>query len=217
MKNYCCIEYAHLENPPAVAIALTHGAVAFEVAKQEFHGSSSVESNDDMYPCALRLVLTQHHGLDVANHGNLVRRADIVEAHAFIKELTATVDRKDQEIAALKAQLLQRNAAKKRTKQHNHSLTTLPARPSNFTHVKCSECSRMFLKRNLKRHQDEEHGDLHPLIPCPNCGKWFKRKHYMEQHQKTHGEYYLTCDQCGKNFQSKEKLSRHKKVTKCTH
>uniref|UniRef100_A0A3Q2CL34 Zinc finger protein OZF-like n=1 Tax=Cyprinodon variegatus TaxID=28743 RepID=A0A3Q2CL34_CYPVA len=48
---------------------------------------------------------------------------------------------------------------------------------------------------------------------CDDCGKTFKKKHYLNEHIRSHtGERPFGCDVCGQRFSLKRTLSDHLRI-----
>ena len=74
-----------------VAVALSHGAVLFEVAKRELHATTGLRNPDRYHPTRISLVFYQHKNLNYEDHG----------WHVYAKKIE---DMKQQRIAKMKAE-----------------------------------------------------------------------------------------------------------------
>ena len=52
-----------------LALALPHGSLLFEVAKQELHATPALRSPNKINPCRVGLVFYQHGSLHLPQHG----------------------------------------------------------------------------------------------------------------------------------------------------
>ncbi|XP_033267781.2 zinc finger protein OZF-like [Orcinus orca] len=76
---------------------------------------------------------------------------------------------------------------------------------------KCGECGKAFrCKRTLVQHQRIHSGGLYE---CSECGKTFTYKHTFLRHKTLHtGERPFECSECGKAFSFKYKLVQHQRI-----
>ncbi|XP_048225331.1 zinc finger protein 211-like [Perognathus longimembris pacificus] len=77
---------------------------------------------------------------------------------------------------------------------------------------KCDECGKAFRRRRtLVQHQKIHTGE--GLYECSECGKTFTYKHTFIQHKTVHtGEKPFECSDCSKAFRFKYKLVQHQRV-----
>ena len=71
--------------------------------------------------------------------------------------------------------------------------------------LKCSECSCLFHRVELLN----KHMEMHSATKCSECGKEFKNKRSLENHQRRLCGAYQ-CNLCGKKFKEKYSLDEHR-------
>nr|XP_057944516.1 oocyte zinc finger protein XlCOF22-like isoform X2 [Doryrhamphus excisus] len=84
--------------------------------------------------------------------------------------------------------------------------------PIDTTHLKCSQCGKIFSsKANLRRHTMIHTGEK-PFM-CSVCGQRFSQKTTMITHTRTHtGEKPFSCSVCNKSFSDYSTLTKHQRT-----
>ena len=80
------------------------------------------------------------------------------------------------------------------------------------TQWQCSKCSVTFTRKdNYKRHQSQC-GKLSVNFPCPTCSSKFHRNDNLKVHEKKCKKDTYTCQFCGKYYRVKSNLVQHQKI-----
>ena len=73
---------------------------------------------------------------------------------------------------------------------------------------KCHDCGKSYLGlQSLKVHVKSFHKEAKQM--CKHCGKMFKRRSDLYDHERRHNEANLPCKMCGKIFKLKKDLAAH--------
>ncbi|XP_031419489.1 zinc finger protein 709-like isoform X3 [Clupea harengus] len=86
------------------------------------------------------------------------------------------------------------------TRTHTHHTRTLTRPSSKQDEVVDDNRSHHYIQTEEKPYQ------------CTQCGKSFKEKNRLKQHQRIHTEGPYTCTQCGKIFSSLSALKLHRRI-----
>ncbi|OAF71280.1 SWI/SNF-related matrix-associated actin-dependent regulator of chromatin subfamily B member 1, partial [Intoshia linei] len=86
--------------------------------------------------------------------------------------------------------------------------------PNQTGQVTVQNASQSTPKKTRKR-KDPKDKDLRKFV-CTVCGKAFKLKHHLNEHQRIHsGEKPYCCNRCGKRFSHSGSFSSHTSSQKC--
>lgn len=79
--------------------------------------------------------------------------------------------------------------------------------------ISCELCNRTFGKlKYLRKHVRELHDNATPF-DCGTCGKKFKRKANLLEHELIHqGKYLAKCKTCGLSYRTKSALKLHERT-----
>ena len=84
----------------------------------------------------------------------------------------------------------------------------------NETQFECELCKTCFKqKSDLVRHKSTMHFFTPSLeLTCGTCGKVFKRKDKLQQHEQIHTkqDIKIVCEICHKQFKTKDGLKAHR-------
>lgn len=80
------------------------------------------------------------------------------------------------------------------------------------TGFECNYCDETFLnKSTLRRHEVYTHSEARPF-GCASCGKKFKRKSHLSEHQITHSDDRpLKCALCHRSFKRRSNFRAHQR------
>ncbi|CAG0886600.1 unnamed protein product [Cyprideis torosa] len=79
--------------------------------------------------------------------------------------------------------------------------------------VKCDQCGREYKnERSLKTHIKDAHPVEDSLLLCQTCGKGFRKKFRLKQHQLRHEEPKHQCPNCPKKFFTEKQVQSHLKI-----
>ncbi|CAG0886599.1 unnamed protein product [Cyprideis torosa] len=80
---------------------------------------------------------------------------------------------------------------------------------------KCDQCGAEYKnERSLKKHVKDVHseGDKNPPLLCQTCGRGFRDKFLLKQHQLRHEEPKHQCPDCPKKFFTEQQMQSHSKI-----
>ncbi|XP_012921729.1 zinc finger protein 548 isoform X1 [Heterocephalus glaber] len=88
----------------------------------------------------------------------------------------------------------------------------MEALPARHNNYTCSKCGKAFrCKYSLDEHEKTHTGER--PYQCSKCGKFFRYNANFMKHQSIHsGERTYECRECGKSFMYNYRLMRHKRV-----
>lgn len=75
---------------------------------------------------------------------------------------------------------------------------------------KCEECGKVFRRKSRLKQHEKTHSSPSELFVCEICSKGYKYKSTLVVHLKKHSGYF--CSYCDKNCGGPVKLVKHKKV-----
>ncbi|XP_069611676.1 oocyte zinc finger protein XlCOF7.2-like isoform X2 [Ranitomeya imitator] len=136
---------------------------------------------------------------------------DTIEVNAITSDMASSLHSKDLSSDPLKQVL---SSGSLPTTKKNQSNNIRIKKQIDFKGKKTfsySEYGNSFLKKTfLKR------GKIHITenrFSCSECGKYFKQKSDLENHQRTHtGEKPFSCSECGKCFTQKSNVVSHQRT-----
>ena len=76
--------------------------------------------------------------------------------------------------------------------------------------IECEKCGKLFKRKEyLKNHQNVIHGKGRTFF-CEECGKVFKTRVAYDIHHRSHtSERPYQCGKCAKNYKSSSSLNQH--------
>jgi len=171
------------EEVGGVGVALTHGSLCLEVAREEMHATTAVKFPNKRNPCRIGLVFYQHKKLNLRNHGMF---------EEIVKE-----QQRGKVNFGVKVQKVQRQLCK---------------RTEERVVKACNQCDYESMdKRTLKKHVKYVHGKV-VTYSCDKCNfrsTWTKC--ILRHIKSVHENITYPCLKCNYTTKWKANLVRHMK------
>ncbi|KNC22057.1 hypothetical protein FF38_10643, partial [Lucilia cuprina] len=96
---------------------------------------------------------------------------------------------------------------------NNSSGSHKPPKPhSDLRLFKCLTCGKDFKQKSTLLQHDRIHTDARPY-PCSECGKRFRQQSHLTQHLRIHAnEKPFTCGYCNRGFRQRAILNQHVRI-----
>ncbi|XP_077111052.1 uncharacterized protein LOC143766930 [Ranitomeya variabilis] len=136
---------------------------------------------------------------------------DTVEVNAITSDMASSFHSKDLSSDPLKQVLFSGSLPTTKKNQSNNISLKKQIDSKGKKTFSYSEYGNSFLKKTFLKH-----GKIHTAenrFSCSECGKCFKQKSDLENHQRTHtGEKPFSCSECGKCFNQKSNFVIHQRT-----